>query len=417
MGDQSRARCETDQKTFTTTRARNACRAGHDGSVRAAERRAGVAVLATMLLAVTAAPASAHARPDPFKPSPYLASFDVANGHESWRSTSSRVGRRYVLFEGHGLVYAEETSKAWCEQEDPAGPGWLIAFDARTGDERWRAAVAATGSSSASIGIAHGIVVARGRDQSLQGLDATTGERHWSTPLDGFHRVDGTPSSVLVTDGTTLKALDRRTGKIQWTYSSDGQFGSILDVIVATDDTAVVIGNGTRGVDLHDGHQLWDVRIDQRIFFPSPHSPLLIALTPSPGNAGPITAYDVRTLQQVWSVPQQPSGTFDLASPAGYVDGLMLFNISGSSGPQGTTQPRIRALDANTGELRWERNGGVSTVGSHRGLAIASGPAGTFAFETASGKTRWQAPTPDGLSRFVVGTRLFVSGGCRGYPD
>ena len=78
-----------------------------------------------------------------------------------------------------------------------------------------------------------GVVFLGGDDQSLRAVDAKTGEVQWSSPLGYVIRSSATivDRAVLIGSGPTLNALNRRDGSALWTHVTGGEVTADLAVV------------------------------------------------------------------------------------------------------------------------------------------------------------------------------------------
>ncbi|MGH2559653.1 MAG: PQQ-binding-like beta-propeller repeat protein, partial [Thermomicrobiales bacterium] len=161
-----------------------------------------------------------------------LAAVDVATGEIRWSVDLDgfTAGTPAVA---NGLVYVG-TRSYWSADvplATPApygtSPGALIAFDAATGEERWRYTMGA--SEYYSPAVSDGVVYINSEDGSLHAIDALTGESRWLAPLGSEGNL-GSAASPAVVDGVVysannqgvLYALNAETGEVNWVAQTKG---------------------------------------------------------------------------------------------------------------------------------------------------------------------------------------------------
>lgn len=189
------------------------------------------------------------------------------------------------------------------------GRAAVLAYDARTGQERWRWTGGAVTGGVALVG---DVAVASTRDGRTVGLDLESGTERWAHDAPDGAQIQAAPISlgsttVLVSDDRgRLDALDARTGQVVWT----------------ADAGAPVL----RSPEVADG----------------------IVVVPT--TRGRLVALDAASGAIRWALDLAPS--VRLATPS-VADGLVVV---------GGTDGSVHALDAATGEARWtyEGTGGVS---------------------------------------------------------
>lgn len=178
---------------------------------------------------------------------------DAASGEERWR-TSDPPGRTGTPTVADGSLYVANQNGVFAVSSDGEDVRWLantgekvweaptvvedaiyvgndkgevIAVD-RSGGERWRTNVDPDGGEDVDIkgelAVAHGAVYAGSRSESAHALDAASGERLWSRPLDSSIR--GAPTAgedlVYVPEKYDLLAVAPEDGSTQWSLLDDG---------------------------------------------------------------------------------------------------------------------------------------------------------------------------------------------------
>ena len=159
-----------------------------------------------------------------------------------------------------------------------------------------------------------------------------------------------------------FKDIDKTTGRV--TYRDDianAQIGETLSVCPATS------GGHTRdAMAYHSGAGLLVIPLNQACmeFAGRPVEPgldegghggavgTLVEMPGSDGKLGKLAAFDVRTMQQVWSIEQQAQCTASALTTAG----ALVF--------VGDQDRNLRALDVKTGNVLWQVRLGTSAQGS-----------------------------------------------------
>lgn len=175
--------------------------------------------------------------------------------------------------------------------------GGLAAFDAESGELRWRQPREQTEAGEAARrfpAVADGTVYfSHSTTPEVCAFDAETGERQWTA------KTDAQPTSPLVADGTvfvgttnrtpdspddTLYALDPATGDELWSVST----GNVpLEGPVIADGTIYSAGDDTLyAVAGSSGEILWEYEFDNGISTPVLTDEYAIVATPQSGSSG-----------------------------------------------------------------------------------------------------------------------------------
>ncbi len=151
---------------------------------------------------------------------------DAKTGKTVWRHAERRCVAATPAVADHLIVQAFLNPPPCNTKSSPESlEGQVIAFDAETGDVRWRYRLGPTESSPLIVG--ERVLVGDWRGDVVA-LDLRTGRKLWSFHTGG--RVKGAVSAsgnrafVGAYDGR-LYALDLRTGALQWSSASQDRFG------------------------------------------------------------------------------------------------------------------------------------------------------------------------------------------------
>ncbi|WP_231184205.1 PQQ-binding-like beta-propeller repeat protein [Haladaptatus sp. DYF46] len=180
----------------------------------------------------------------------YLSAFDAATGERRWRfSTGLRIESSPAIADG--VVYAGNDDT------------YVYALDAVTGERKWR--YKTDGRVSCDTAVADGVVHAGSEDGHLYTLDAKTGDKRWKRragsveviAVDGGHVYTGGRRG----DNSTLHSFTAETGTACW--SADGNEMGYSRTIAASSDgiylsTEFFSGGNTLGVlNPQTGERVW----------------------------------------------------------------------------------------------------------------------------------------------------------------
>ena len=299
------------------------------------------------------------------------------------------------------------------------GSDFVIALDAPTGKERWRARIAETyrghdGSHDGPIAtptLSGGDLFALGPRGHLLALDAATGKERWRHDLPAAFGVTGPAygfgSSPLVegtlvivqTGGDTsggLLAFDRATGKRAWhaAHATGAAYASAVGgTIAGTRQILAAAGDKVFAVSPADGALLWSVNgpgVSEEVN----NSPLVLPddrVLVSFWNEAVMLKIarqgDTFTATELWRGPR----IRNMQGPTIYRDGY-LYSFAGQI---------MVCVDAATGEVKWrQRTYDGSLVGYGNYLLLLG---------RASGELAVVQPSPDGYKE-LMRTKVFTPG-------
>jgi outer membrane protein assembly factor BamB len=281
---------------------------------------------------------------------------NARTGTVDWRKSLGRCAASSPTI-GKGVVYQAYMHPVECLQDQPGANGFLVAWDADTGRERWRFESAPIESSPL---LKNGRLYVGTWDHNVYAIDADTGRKIWSFQADDQVNTSAAywrGRIFIASDGGTLYALSARTGRMLWSAQSQSKFGS-REFWYATPTVAygrVFIGN----------------------------------------TDGTMYVYGAKTGNLLWA---RPLGTYIYGAAAVYRRRVFV----------GTYDGRFYALDAATGDTIWQvdAHGAVhaaptvldglvyyavcSSCGSEAARAVARGPDSTYAVRARDGKTVWR---------------------------
>lgn len=237
----------------------------------------------------------------------------------------------------------------------PSMNGDLVALDAATGRERWRARTGGSVFSTPHVDAATSTVIFGSADHHVYAVDLPTGRVRWRTRTGGAVLAGAATAANVVciaSADTNIYGLDLRTGKVLWTAPGGGLFQSKA----ATDGQRFFVGgwdNFFRALDARSGREQWKNKFGTSFYF-------------APAIASPAVA----------------NGRVYVTSN----DGL------------------LHAMDAQSGKIAWEtaplKLGYSSPLVANNRVYNASltedaktGAGRVFCFDAATGRTLWDTPT------------------------
>jgi outer membrane protein assembly factor BamB len=356
-----------------------------------------------------------------------LVALDQRDGSVLWRAKSGGAdgGHLDAKYVTHGLLVTEERRCLSGERASQPGDTSVVAFDARSGRERWRTAdVELPAGSFGRIDPPSAGVTTLPARSTVTGdwelLDVSTG--HVAAPLDSVP-VAASGDLLLVVNHDAfaasastrgiVTAVDRRTGAARWTKNLGANLFSL-----SADAGSVAVASGP---------------------IPDPGTEL--------GQAGGVEVLDAATGQRRWAAPLMPAYGVELAggkvvfqnldhlravdaatgAPAwdSVTDGtldpdlvpdrtLVVVGGPGTGGSNRVIGGSVSAYDTASGTRRWTRTFRGLTVGFGTGPAVVAGTdRRVTGFDTSRGRRLWTRAAPAHTSAVVTGNgRVYVSGGC-----
>ena len=343
-------------------------------------------------------PAVGNAAPPARPPGPALPDEPDVRWH--YPIDGRRVAGGSVAMAGSFVVLALVPSSTIADEPLPGG---VLALDARTGVQRWSAALDLPSATLVDQGRV--IVAAAGpAPAGTVALDAATGDRRWRSAHGWLS------GGALVASGAILRYEGDESGVLEGLIS-------LLQDLQGEPNPARLVA-----LDPETGGRCWSADLAAV----PPGSTLAVAggLVYGAGRGGDLAAMEATTGREIWHVPLTPPAGLGLRPTvaAGLLvvstaDGLLALNAAngverwrradlGEIGPPAAdtatayvaTGDRLLALDAASGDERWStRIAGLPSL-VDRALDLAGGEG-------------WTPPRQISLSR--AGTDLYVTAGDR----
>jgi outer membrane protein assembly factor BamB len=276
---------------------------------------------------------------------------NAENGLVRWKKSLGRCAASSPTV-GEGVVYVSYMHPVVCAQGQEGADGFVAAWDAQTGRERWRYRTAPVESSP----------LLRGKrlffgswDHGVHAVNAKTGRRIWRFGADNEVNTSAAywKGRIFIgSDSGTLYSLSAKSGKQLWSArSGSGEFWYATPTVAYG---RVYIGN----------------------------------------TDGTMYVYGAKTGNLLWA---RPLGSYIYGAAAVYRRKVFV----------GTYDGRFYALDAATGDVRWQidAKGAVhsaptvvdglvyyavcSSCGSEAQRSVARGPDHTYAVGTRDGHPVW----------------------------
>ena len=265
----------------------------------------------------------------------------------------------------------------------------LQALDEKTGAVRWKFTTGGIINASPAVG-PNGTVYFTSHDKNVYALNGATGAKKWQYTTDGpLNTRPAVGSNGLVYVGASDKkvvALDAKTGAKKWEqataiFPSSPALGSDNTVYVSADKLYAMNGK--------TGAVKWSLDIG-----------VLPSQAPTVGANGTvyvgttdaeILALDGATGDTLW--------TFSTDHPVDYPI------VLGPGGILYASAQKLFAVRISNGKERWELSGGGSAwsmpvIGDNDVVYAGYNDSQVYALDAATGRTKWQFDTNDGLLCF-----------------
>jgi outer membrane protein assembly factor BamB len=321
-----------------------------------------------------------------------LVALEAATGAERWRAALGPGGADWLSSPAiaNGMVVVS------------GADGFVHAFDAATGAERWRTRTVADGYSSPAI--VAGTIYVGGGDGDVYALDVASGAVRWRFPTDGFLRSSpAVAGGTVYVASTSFYAVDAATGAERWRVAGAGGYASPA----VAGDTVFAAGNDgvLRALDRATGGLRWQVALGTMCSPAVAGGTVYIGTTDRIGNhLSPFFALDAASGAERWRfvLTDETQGCMGAAITDGIVyagGGFPMGTIiGGTSGGFG----KLTALDAATGRPLWhvslgksEQDLGAAIVGGVLYIGSADGTVSAYGDETGPG-TPAATPGPPG---------------------
>jgi len=302
---------------------------------------------------------------------------DRDTGRVDWKKSFGRCAASSPTI-GKGVVYQSYMHDVPCLEGQAGATGFVVAFDADSGRERWRWKTAPVESSPL---LRNGVLYVGTWNHEVVALNAKTGRVKWRFQADDQVNTSAAywkGTVYIASDGGTLYALNAGSGKLRWSAQSNSKFGS---------------------------REFWYA------------SPTLAYGRVYIGNTdGTMYVYGAKSGKLLWA---RPLGSYIYGAAAVYKRKVFV----------GTYDGKFYALDAATGDTVWQidAHGAVhaaptvmdglvyyavcSSCGSAAQRAVASGPDATYAVRARNGKQVWRFPAGKYANPVVADEdRIYLTG-------
>ena len=276
---------------------------------------------------------------------------NAKTGLVSWRKRLGRCAASSPTI-GRGVVYQSYMHRVVCSQDQAGADGFVVAWDAQTGRERWRYKTQPVESSP----LLHGNRLFIGSwDHGVHAINAKTGKRIWRFQANNEVNTSAAwwrGRIIIADDSGTLYALSAKTGRLLWSSGAGTEFWYATPTVAYG---RVYIGN----------------------------------------TDGTMYVFGARSGKLLWA---RPLGSYIYGAAAVYRRKVFV----------GTYDGKFYALDAATGDVRWQIDAGgtvhsaptvidglvyyaiCSTCGSEAQRAVAGGTDATIAVRAKDGTRAWR---------------------------
>jgi outer membrane protein assembly factor BamB len=298
---------------------------------------------------------------------------DAETGRVDWRKSLGRCAAASPTV-GKKVVYVSYMHPVECLQGQAGADGFVVAWDAETGREKWRFNSAPIESSPLLKG---NRLFVGSWDHGVYALNANNGKRIWRFGADNEVNTSAAywrGRIFIASDSGTIYSLSAKTGKLLWSE------GSAREFYYATPTLA--------------------------------HGRVYIGSTD-----GTMYVFGAKTGRLLWA---RPLGTYIYGAAAVYKRKVFV----------GTYDGQFYALDAATGDVVWQKDAGgtvhaaptvmdglvyyaiCSTCGSEAQRAVAGGTDAVYAVRAKDGKRVWRFMNGGKYANPVVADddRVYITG-------
>jgi outer membrane protein assembly factor BamB len=241
--------------------------------------------------------------------------FERDSGLLVWRyKLGYQVGSSPAVVPRWGILFS-------AHEESPDGGGYVVALDARSGAEIWRARTEAHPHSSVAVDVGRSRVFVGDNHGYLYAFHARTGQLEWRRPLleEGKADIKTTPTLLtergLVVFGAwsgKVYALDEDTGETVWEHPTGG---SMMASTAFLPSAGIVYAASPTGklfaIDARNGQTVWAVDVGAHLYSSPAVSGDGRAVVFGAGD-GNIVAVDAMTGAEMW---RQHLGSLVSGSP------------------------------------------------------------------------------------------------------
>lgn len=289
---------------------------------------------------------------------------DTGTGGVIWEKDTGYCSAASPAF-ADGVVYAGFLADYPCPKGDFQDGGFVVAWDAASGDELWRVEMSPVESSPLVV---DGVVYVASWDAKVHALDARTGATIWETELDAQivasatwidpAQSGGRAAITIGTNGGSLYSLDAETGAINWQARSNENLGSGREYFYATPAVAygrVFVGNTDGWMYAYgaaSGNLLWAKQAGSYVYTAAAVADETVYIGTYDGW---LIAYDAATGAEDWRL-EMPGAIHGAPT---LMAGLLYVSTCSGCGQNGVRESKrgpdaTYAVDVTTRKVVWE---------------------------------------------------------------